>query len=283
MKPRPPGSGRDASTRVSSRSSLAHTHPHLQSGYGVRFEWGPTGAQRLAPHVSCVVIVDVLSFTTAVTVAVDAGTCVFPYRWRDETAAVFAAQHEASLAVGRRATSAATPWSLSPAALRGAPFTPRLVLPSPNGSAIAASAGGTPVVAGALRNATAVGNWLARHGYGTPDRPVALIAAGERWPDDSLRPALEDLIGSGAVVTALRDHVGDVLSPEAAVAASAFHATRDVGAAVAGSASGRELTEGGFAQDVAIATERDASATVPVLTEGAFRDGADGRPDPMRG
>ncbi|ATL25162.1 2-phosphosulfolactate phosphatase [Streptomyces formicae] len=259
------------------------SHPHLQSGHGVRFEWGPTGAQRLAPHVSCVVIVDVLSFTTAVTVVADAGTRVFPYRWRDETAAVFAAEHEASLAVGRRAANAASPWSLSPAALRDAPFTPRLVLPSPNGSAIAAGAGGTPVVAGALRNATAVGNWLARHGYGTPDRPVALIAAGERWPDDSLRPALEDLIGSGAIVTALREHVGDVLSLEAAVAASAFHTTRDVAAAVADSASGRELVEGGFAQDVVIATELDASSTVPVLTEGAFRDGVAGRPGRMSG
>ena len=31
-------------------------------------------------------------------------------------------------------SGAAAPWSLSPAGLRRAPFTPRLVLPSPNGS-----------------------------------------------------------------------------------------------------------------------------------------------------
>ncbi|WP_240507274.1 2-phosphosulfolactate phosphatase [Streptomyces kanamyceticus] len=91
------------------------------------------------------------------------------------------------------------------------------------------------------------------------------------------------MIGSGAVITALREHVGDVLSPEAAVAASAFHATRDVGGAVADSASGRELIEGGFEQDVAIATELDASTRVPVLTEGAFTDQARWQPDPVVG
>ncbi|MEV0095209.1 hypothetical protein [Streptomyces sp. NPDC050738] len=90
----------------------------------------------------------------------------------------------------------ASPWSLSPAALRRAPFVPRLVLPSPNGSAIAAAAGESAVLAGSLRNASAVGRWLADRGYGTLDRPVAVIASGERWPDGSLRPALEDLLGA---------------------------------------------------------------------------------------
>ncbi|MEW2393538.1 hypothetical protein AB0933_34770 [Streptomyces venezuelae] len=114
----------------------------LQRPHGVRFDWGPTGAERLASDAACLVVVDVLSFTTAVTVAVEAGTRVFPYRWRDETAAAFAEQMGADLAVGRRMATPTAPWSLSPAALRRAPFTPRLVLPSPNGSAIAALAGG---------------------------------------------------------------------------------------------------------------------------------------------
>lgn len=92
------------------------------------------------------------------------------------------------LAVDRRATSTAAPGSLSPAALRRAPFTPRLVLPSPNGSAIAAAAHQSLVVAGCLRNATATARWLAERGLGNTDRPVTVIAAGERWPDGSLRP-----------------------------------------------------------------------------------------------
>ena len=99
------------------------------------------------------------------------------------------------------------PWSLSPAALLRAPYTPRLVLPSPNGSTIAAAASGL-VLAACLRNASAVGRWLAAHGYGTPSRPVLVVPAGERWPDGSLRPSLEDGLGAGAVIAALGPRFG---------------------------------------------------------------------------
>lgn len=243
----------------------------VQAGHGVRAEWGPAGAERLAGGVACLVVVDVLSFTTSVTVAVEAGMNVFPYRWRDGTAAGFAEQVDAVLAVGRRAVSEASPWSLSPAALRRAPFAPRLVLPSPNGSAIAASASGnSTVVAASLRNARAVGQWLGAHGYGTIKRPVGVIAAGERWPDGSLRPALEDLLGAGAVIAALLECGGELPSPEAGMTVAAFAGTRDPRAAVASSSSGRELDEAGFADDVAIATELDVSQVVPVLMKGAF-------------
>lgn len=242
----------------------------LQQAYGVRFEWGPSGARRLGREVACLVVVDVLSFTTSVSVAVEAGTEVFPYAWRDETAAAFAREKAAASAVGRRAATPESPWSLSPAALRKAPFTPRLVLPSPNGSAIAAAADGATVVAGSLRNASAVGRWLALHGYGTRERPVAVIGAGERWPDGSLRPALEDLLGAGAVITALAARGAGALSPEAAAARSCFTGTPDVAAAVTACSSGLELSRGGFADDVTIAVELDAATIVPVLTDGAF-------------
>lgn len=245
----------------------------LQSGYGVRFEWGPTGARHLSREVSCLVVVDVLSFTTSVSVAVEAGTRVFPYPWRDGTATAFAEQTDARLAVGRRSVSTDTPWSLSPAALRRAPFAARLVLPSPNGSAISAAADDTTVVVAAcLRNGTAVGAWLAEQGYGTAERPVGVIAAGERWPDGSLRPALEDLLGAGAVICSLDIHGSGrtSLSIEAGTVATTFTASPDVAADVLASASGRELIDGGFPEDVAIATEMDASAVVPVLVGGAF-------------
>ncbi|MER5638464.1 2-phosphosulfolactate phosphatase [Kitasatospora sp. NPDC002227] len=238
-----------------------------QQGYGVRFEWGPVGARQLAPEVAGLVVVDVLSFTTSVSVAVEAGVRVYPYAWRDESAVAFARERGAELAVGRRAADGAAPWSLSPAALRRAPFTPRLVLPSPNGSAIAAAADGAVVVAACLRNATAVGRWLAEHGFGTVERPVGVVAAGERWPDGSLRPALEDLLGAGAVIAALD---AGTPSPEAAAARACYEQTADVAGAVAGCASGVELVSGGFAEDVVIATELDTSVVVPRLVGGAF-------------
>ncbi|MEV6683610.1 hypothetical protein AB0N09_43280 [Streptomyces erythrochromogenes] len=131
--------------------------------------------------------------------AVEAGTRVCPHAWHDKTASVFAVERSAAIAVGRRAATSDSPWPLSPAALREAPFATRPVLPSPNGSAIAAvTTPGSTVVAGCLRNASAVGRWLAVRGYGTSRLPVPVIAAGERWPDGSLRPAPEDLLGAGA-------------------------------------------------------------------------------------
>lgn len=144
------------------------------------------------------------------------------------------------------------------------------MLPSPNGSAIAAAAGQSRVVAGTLRNATATARRLVDQGYGTAGRPVAVIASGERWPDGSLRPAMEDLLGAGAIIAALRERLSATLSPEATVAAAGFRATPDIGAAVAAGSSGRELIGGGFAEDVVVATELDTCTAVPVLIDGAF-------------
>ncbi|MEV6105891.1 2-phosphosulfolactate phosphatase [Streptomyces sp. NPDC051940] len=254
-----------------------------QVDHAVRFDWGPEGAGRLADGSGCLVVVDVLSFTTAVGVAVEAGTRVFPYPWRDTPpssplrseqgvppAAVFAERHGAALAVGRRQVTERAPWSLSPAALRRAPFVERLVLPSPNGSAISAAAGDAVVVAASLRNAAAVARWLLGAGYATPERPVSVVASGERWPDGSLRPALEDLLGAGAVITALRDGGAALLSPEAVAAAASYDGTPRVAEAVTACASGRELASGGFAEDVAVAVEVGASEVVPVLGDGVF-------------
>ncbi|MFE9787199.1 2-phosphosulfolactate phosphatase [Nocardia salmonicida] len=241
-----------------------------QDGFGIRVDWGRTGAAVLGPGAGCLVVIDVLSFTTSVSIATAAGTAVFPYRWRDDSARVFAEENAAELAVGRRE---AGPWSLSPAAIRRAPFTPRLVLPSPNGSTIAAAVEETPVVAACLRNVSAVADWLVAQHWGTADQPIAIIASGEHWPGtDTVRPALEDWLGAGALTAALIDRGLTTPSPEAHTAANAFEATADVGASIVDCASGRELAAIGFADDVAIAIERDADSTVPVLTDNAFVD-----------
>ncbi|WP_157186283.1 hypothetical protein [Nocardia jiangxiensis] len=92
-----------------------------QGSWGVRMDWGPAGAEALAPGSAVVVVVDVLSFTTSVSVAVGRGTQVLPYAWHDERAQRMAEHHDAQRAVARSKASARQPWSLSPAALRHAP------------------------------------------------------------------------------------------------------------------------------------------------------------------
>ena len=84
------------------RQSPISIDPYAQNGFGVRFEWGTNGAAAISAGASAMIVVDVLSFTTTLSVAVDAGIEVFPFRVRDATAATFAATRGAMLAVGRR-------------------------------------------------------------------------------------------------------------------------------------------------------------------------------------
>ena len=243
-----------------------------QRGHSVRFDWGPTGASRVADQGGILVVVDVLSFSTTVGVAVERGTVVYPAAWRDARAEDLAKQQHAVLAVGRSQMTPENPWSLSPSAMRRAPHTPRLVLPSPNGSSIAAAVDGVTVVAASLRNASLVGAWLARATAATP-RSVAVIAAGERWPDGSLRPALEDALGAGAVIAALAREAGvDDMSPEATAVRALYEGTPCPAEAVMASASGLELIQAGFDADVDVAVETGQGTCVPVLSDGAFRD-----------
>jgi 2-phosphosulfolactate phosphatase len=244
---------------------------------GIHFDWGIAGARAAHPG-GALVVVDVLSFSTSTTIATGRGTAVYPHPWPSPDVEAFAAAHDAQWAVGRRKVSETHPWSLSPSQLAAAPSVERLVLPSPNGSTIAAMgtnrvlAGSVLagcLLAGCLRNATAVARWLADHGFGTAERPVTVIAAGEQWPGSELRPALEDLMGAAAIIAAFgAEHAR---SPEASATEAVWPAhRRRADELLLGCYSGRELVERGYTADVALAAAHDAQTTVPVLTDGAF-------------
>ena len=229
-------------------------------------EWGEAGAAALADRAAVAVIFDVLSFSTAVDAALSAGAVVLPFAWREGAEA--AARDADAILAGRRRDAAH--YSLSPPTLVDLPDGARLLLPSPNGSTIsaAAAAAGRTTLAGSLRNRTAV---AAKARALAASGDIALIPAGERWPDGGLRPAIEDLIGAGAVADAL----GDGLTPEAEIAAAAFrHARGDLHATLAASTSGLELAAMGFPQDVAFAAKLDVSQTAPVLVDGRYRNAA---------
>ncbi len=253
---------------------------HDQSAHSVRMEWGPTGALAVAADVR--VVVDVLSFTTTLGIAIDRGITVLPYVWKDERAREYAAARDAHLAIGRleaRGLGSDRPAeiSLSPAEMVTAELrgVTRVVLPSPNGSAICFALAGTgaSVVAASLRNATAVAVHLApllRDGAS-----CTVVAAGERWPDGTLRPCVEDLWGAGAVIAGLVDLGVTGLSPEACVAEQSFRAIRpDLTAELRACASGVELVAAGYADDVEVASRLDASSVVPVLVGEGFVDAA---------
>lgn len=225
----------------------------------IELEWGLGGVERHAPDSTLVVVIDVLSFCTCVDVATGRGAVVFPHQWRDRTAMDFAREQRARLAGPRGEAE----FSLSPASLLRLPPKSRLVLPSPNGSTLClAAARRARVIAGCLRNASAV-----TQACMSTDGKVTLIAAGERWPDGSLRPALEDLLGAGAIASKLPP---GSCSPDVLAAADAFRAAReDLDQRLLGCPSGGELVGIGHRSDVELASQLDASTHVPEL----YRDG----------
>jgi 2-phosphosulfolactate phosphatase len=206
-------------------------------------------------------VVDVLRFTTTVETVVRRGGIVYPYRWKDASARTFANSHRAQLFDSPDAVGV----SLSPTALMKQAALDAVILASPNGAtcSVLAAEAGAVVIAACLRNAPAVAQTLR-----TTTLPVTVLACGESWPDGTLRPSLEDLLGAGAVLSSL----GGDLSPEAKSAAAAWKDAKDeVANVIISCASGRELVERGFRDDVEYACAYGVSDVVPVLVDGAFR------------
>ena len=226
-------------------------------------EWGLSGVEALFERADAFVIVDVLSFSTCVDVACSNGAQVFPFPIHNREAATKEAVRRNAELAGKRSDNAAR-YSLSAPTLEDIPDGTRLLLPSPNGSHISFAVKGKPIFAGCLRNATAVAKQAARI---VGDGTLAVIPAGERWKNGSLRPAIEDQIGAGAIISELTGS----LSSEAVVARDAFYSARpDLLNRLMGSVSGVELCERGFQQDVEIAASLNVSACAPILLEDAY-------------
>ncbi len=232
----------------------------------VACEWGPAGIAAVVAEAApvAVVVFDVLIFSTAVVAALEGGVWVHPFAWGRARAAAAYATARGALVAGRRGE---TEPNAAPASLARLPAGTHVVVPSPNGAtcALAARSAGAPVVLGALVNADAVAAYVR-----AVDGTVLLVPAGERWPDGSLRPALEDWLGAGAVAAALP---WDILSAEARAARLAFEGCRTPLADVlAATRSGQELVARGYRGDVEWAGEMDRSLVVPRL--GSESDGS---------
>jgi 2-phosphosulfolactate phosphatase len=240
-----------------------------QPGSDVRLEWGAEGIAALSEDCAVLVIVDVLSFSTTTDLVIGRGGRVLPLPWRDERAATAATAAGAILA-------GQDEWTLRPSSVVAFPAGKLLALPSPNGATLCAVAAKTPahVLVGCLRNASAVAEKAHELADG---RPIGLIPGGERWGVNllggktfgPLRPCVEDHLGAGAIVAALLSH-GRSVSAEAGLAATAYRNT-DIGVALVECTSGRELTVGGHAGDVALAAEIDVSAHAPTLDKGVLQ------------
>lgn len=233
-----------------------------QTQFDIRCEWGEQGVLALAPDSDAIIIVDVLSFSTCVAIAVHNGAIVYPFHSKISSARDYANQKGALLATKQRNVEG---FSLSPSSLMRIPAATKIVLPSPNGSTLSTLTGDIPTFAGCLRNAKAVAKVAQEQG-----NKVSVIPAGERWfnTDYSLRPSMEDWIGTGAII----HYLSGTKSIEAQTAENTFLQFRDdLYACFQMIGSGIELIDKGFAEDVHLATELNVSDVVPRLMNEAYQ------------
>ncbi|KZL24935.1 2-phosphosulfolactate phosphatase [Pseudovibrio sp. WM33] len=217
----------------------------------VHLEWGRNAS---SDGFAATVIVDCLSFSTATSVACGRGALVVPVADRDEGKAL--AVEIGGVCAGKRREDG---YSLSPPTLMGLSVNDVLVLPSPNGATLSALPREGRVFAAALRNASAVAAYLK-----VISGKILLVAAGEKWPDASLRPAFEDQLACGALA-----HMLDcAMSPEASIARAGYlSCADDLHGALKGCVSGQELTHYGYAGDVDWAADLDSESCVPELRQ----------------
>jgi 2-phosphosulfolactate phosphatase len=226
-------------------------------------EWGEAGVAALAPVSDVVVVVDVLSFSTCVDVAVSRRGEILPYPHEGPGAEEFAEQHRAVLARSRGEGL----FSLSPSTFLDIDPGTRVVLPSPNGAMVSLASRARTILAGCLRNASAVARIAAERG-----RHIVVIPAGEHWRDGRFRPSLEDWLGAGAILS----HLSGRASPEARAAVAAFQEHRSgLEEALLECESGRELEGWGYRKDVLLAAMLDSSGTVPTFDGVAYRSSSE--------
>jgi 2-phosphosulfolactate phosphatase len=236
--------------------------------YRCRLDWGQQGTLRAANREDVLVIVDTLSFSTAVVTAVHHGGLVYPYP-EGESAEEWAPRVGAEAAVSRRDVPAKGRFSLSPLTYLGLKAGTRVVLPSPNGATCCYYAReASHLIVGAFANAEAVATAVSRI-LDKTDLSVTIVACGEREKlftgDVHIRFAVEDYLAAGAVISYLKCEK----SPEAHVCEGAFlHIQNDILAALWDCESGKELRKGGYGSDVEFAAQLNVYDSVPVMKDG---------------
>jgi 2-phosphosulfolactate phosphatase len=243
-----------------------------QSPYSCKVEWGKRGARESAERGDIVIIVDVLSFSSTVVSALNAGAFIYPYP-PDLDGEKYAKSVNAVYIMGRAEAARAGQPTLSPVTFSENHQNKSYVLSSLNGAYCTWIASKVPaLLIGSLLNASAVAaaaNGI-QHETGAA---ITVVPSGEMWNEtreneDCLRPPIEDYLGAGAILSKLYGEK----SPEAQVCIAAFNGTKEyLNELIWDCGSGRELRERGYEADVLHCSHLDATAAVPILRDGHFK------------
>ena len=225
----------------------------------INCEWGIDGINKYSSISDITIIVDILSFSTCVDIALSQKAIVYPYVYKDDSSIEYAAANDAVLASFNRSKDK---FSLSPLSLKKISEGTRIVLPSPNGSELSLCSLSEVTLCACFRNYRVVAEYA-----NSISENIVVIPAGEKWPNGTIRFAIEDYLGAGALLSELKGE----LSAEANAAKKLFESLKpELKHIISGSLSGRELIEKGFPEDVDLALELNAGRSVPVLKNKYF-------------
>ena len=229
----------------------------------INLEWGVKGLKKFKPVSDVIIIIDVLSFSTCVDIVLNKSAFIYPYKYMDDTTILYSMQVGAELASTQRSKNN---YSLSPGSLLNIKSGSKLVLPSPNGSELSFLSGSAGIITltACLRNCRAVAEYAMELG-----KNITLIPAGEKWEDGSIRFAIEDILGAGAVISFLDGN----FSAEALFAKDLYNTLKsDVCGILSECVSGKELIEKEFETDVRLACETNVSDSIPVFNVNRFEN-----------
>ncbi len=238
-----------------------------QNLYRCRIDWGYKGAREAAERGDILVVVDTLSFSTAVVTAVHFGGVIYPCS-RTDNIAEYAKRVDGEAAVGRKDVPEKGRFSLSPLTYVSISPGERVILASPNGATCSRYARSVPYLfVGALVNARQLADAVSAL-LDSTDLCVTILACGERWripsEDGELRVAIEDYLGAGAILSYLKH----TKSPEARVCEGAFlHTQNDLRAILWECGSGRELREMGYSGDVEHSARLNVYDVAPIMRD----------------
>lgn len=236
--------------------------------YRCHLEWGLPGMRRAARRQDIIVVVDILSFSSAAATAIENNGIVYPCPMTTDVA-VLAKSIDGEAAVARRDVPARGRFSLSPPTFKNIEAGQQVVVASPNGAACADSArDGSAVFIGSFLNGEAVAGEISKL-LDNSNKMVTVIACGERekdsGPSDCFRPAIEDYLGAGSIISALDCS----LSPEAEVCRQTFgQCHTSLNDILWDCESGLELREMGFGADIRFCSRMNIYKSVPVLCDG---------------
>ncbi len=214
--------------------------------------WGIAGVEMAVDRGDVVVIVDTLSFSSAVVTALMQGVTMIPCAEREHADAI-AEREDAHISVPRANTDEQNPFSLSPLSYLDATPGTHVVLVSPNGGACAEKASRVEhAYVGCLLNAQAVAEHIATVAAEN-DKDITVIAAGENSAHHNLPGearllfAIEDYLACGAILGAI---MADYTA-EAAVCTNAFMNSQEhLDHLLKNCIRGRQLIEDGYEADV---------------------------------